>query len=89
MVVDRDEVIRNLRENVIEVTFEKINGEMRIMRCSLKPNLLPQTYATDIVEEKKFHKENPNVISAWDVVKGGWRSFRVDSVKYVQVIDAY
>ena len=32
-------------------------------------------------------KENPEVISAWDIQKGGWRSFRIDSVSYVQNVD--
>ena len=81
---DRDVILKDLREYVIEVHFTKVNGEDRVMRCTLRPDLLPQTYTTDITEEKKFHKENPAVISAWDVTKGGWRSFRIDSVKYVQ-----
>jgi hypothetical protein len=86
---ERDTILNDLRSNVIEVTFTKVNGDERLMRCTLMPNLLPPIYKSDITEEKKFHKENPNVISAWDVQSNGWRSFRVDSVQYVQVIDAY
>jgi hypothetical protein len=86
---ERDAILKDLRDNVIEVTFTKVSGDQRVMRCTLKPSLLPATYATEITEEKKHHKENPDVIAAWDVVKGGWRSFRVDSISYVQVIDAY
>jgi hypothetical protein len=89
MLLDRDTVLKDLRENVIEVTFNKVNGDQRLMRCTLKPNLLPESYQKDEIEEKKFHRENENVISAWDVQKSGWRSFRIDSVTYVQVIDNY
>ena len=81
---DRDTILKDLREYVIEVHFTKVNGEDRVMRCTLRPDLLPPTYSKDITEEKKFHAENTNVISAWDVTKGGWRSFRIDSVKFVQ-----
>ena len=83
----RDTILNDLREYVIEVTFTKVNGEQRIMRCTLRPELLPPGYAQDITEEKKFHNENPNVIAAWDVQAGGWRSFRVDSVSYVQNVN--
>lgn len=84
MVLDRDTILKDLRENVIEVTFNKVDGSQRIMRCTLMPNLLPETYKNDEAQEKEFHHTNPNVIAAWDVQKGGWRSFRIDSVQYVQ-----
>jgi len=84
---DRDTILKDLREYVIEVTFTKVNGEGRVMRCTLRPDLLPPGYSQDITEEKKFHNENPNVIAAWDVQKGGWRSFRVDSVSYLQNVN--
>jgi len=87
---DRDILLRDLRENVIEVTFTKVNGESRVMRCSLKPEVLPESYSlTEEPKERDFHSKNPNVISCWDVQSNGWRSFRIDSVKYVQVIDAF
>jgi hypothetical protein len=57
------------------------------MRCTLDPKFLPESYTQDADKERKFHIENPNVISAWDVQKGGWRSFRMDSVEYLQIID--
>ena len=88
-MLDRDTVLKDLREYVIEVSFDKVNGENRVMRCTLKPEMLPPNYLNESGEEKSFHRENPNVIAAWDVQKGGWRSFRIDSVKYLQVIDGY
>lgn len=89
---NRDEVLTDLRSHVVEVTFTKVNGDQRVMRCTLKQNLLPQSYVQDINEqtkEKEFHQTNANVIAAWDVQKGGWRSFRIDSVEYLQIIDGY
>lgn len=88
----RDTLLNDLRKNVIEVTFTKVNGEQRLMRCTLRPELLPASFRDSLEEqnsEKSFHNTNPDVIAAWDVQKGGWRSFRIDSVTYVQVIDNY
>jgi len=85
---DRDTILKDLRKYVIEVTFTKVNGENRVMRCTLRPELLPTRYAEeDFEKETNFHKENPEVISAWDIQKGGWRSFRIESVSYVQNVD--
>jgi hypothetical protein len=81
---DRDTILKDLRQSVIEVIFTKANGEQRIMHCSLRPELLPETYKQDITEERNFHQKNPEVIAAWDVQKGGWRSFRIDTIAYIQ-----
>lgn len=92
MMYQRDTLLKDLRSNVVEVSFTKVNGDNRVMRCTLMPRLLPETYVKSLdeqAEENKFHKENPNVIAAWDVQVGGWRSFRIDSVTYAQVIDGY
>lgn len=87
MKYDRDTVLKDLRKHVVEVTFTKVDGTTRTMRCSLDPTLLPPTYIEEQEKEQVFHKENPDVITAWDVQKGGWRSFRIDSVQYMQIID--
>jgi hypothetical protein len=83
----RDTILKDLREYVIEVHFNKVNGEERVMRCTLRPDMLPPQYKEEIQEEKDFHSKNQDVIAAWDVQKGGWRSFRIDSVKIIQNVD--
>jgi hypothetical protein len=60
------------------------------MRCTLLPKYLPASYSENIQEqetEKKFHAENTDVIAVWDLNNGGWRSFRIESVDYAQVLD--
>lgn len=92
MMYQRDTILKDLRENVLEVTFTKVNGEQRVMRCTLRNDLLPKTFVENVdeqKEEKEFHQNNPDTIACWDVQKGGWRSFRVDSVGYLQIIDGY
>lgn len=89
---NRDTILSDLRQHVVEVTFKKVDGTPRVMRCTLAPRHLPSTFNENVEEqnqEKDFHQKNVNVIAAWDVQKGGWRSFRVDSVEYLQVIDGY
>jgi hypothetical protein len=86
----RESLLQSLRANVVEVHFNKADGQSRIMKCTLKKNLLPESYQTSLEEqqeEKTFHQENPEVIAVWDIEKVGWRSFRIDSVYYVNLVD--
>lgn len=92
MMYSRDQLLSDLRENVIEVHFKKVNGEHRAMRCTLQERLLPPSYVnndSEKQEEKDFHGKNPEVLAVWDVQKNAWRSFRIESVNYCQVIDGY
>jgi len=82
-------IVRDLRTCVAEVTFTKVNGDTRVMRCTLKPDLLPPEYLAEEADEKRFHAMNNKTVRAWDVQINEWRSFRVESVSYFQVIDSY
>ena len=67
-------------ESIAIVTFTKKNGELRKMKCTLKPELLPPF---EDEEEPSGRKVNEEVLPVWDVEAEGWRSFRIDSVKEV------
>lgn len=89
---ERDKILHDLREHVVEVTFTKINGETRVMRCTLMPEHLPPSFNNNLEEqalEKEFHQKNSDTLAVWDIQKGGWRSFRIDSVAYIQIVDGY
>jgi hypothetical protein len=87
---NRDDILKDLKQAVVEVTFTKVNGERRVMRCTLDQRYMPVTkQQMDHVIEEHKKPENFEVIAAWDVEKGGWRSFRVDTVEYCQEISGY
>jgi len=88
----RDTLLKDLRHGVLDVTFTKVNGDERKMRCTLVPALLPESYRNSLEEqagEKTYHRDNPDIIACWDLENKGWRSFRIDSVIYTQAIDSY
>lgn len=81
MKMNRTEIKQQLQESVVEVTFTKVNGEQRIMTCTLKADILPPQIVTE--EKKKLKKSidvNEDVISVWDINAQGWRSFRIANV---------
>ena len=75
----------NLKQNVCEVTFNKVNGEQRVMTCTLKEDTLPPAKKDDPLTLKKVREINENVVSVWDVNAKGWRSFRVANVTNFEI----
>lgn len=89
-IYTRDTLLSDLRNNIIEVHFTKVNGQPRVMRCTLATRYLPESYVQNTQEqetEKKFHEQNTETLAVWDVQQKGWRSFKIDSVTYVQALD--
>lgn len=83
-VNERRHAIQNmLHEHVCEVTFTKVNGELRTMPCTLKPEAMP---AREVSEYHKTRLFNPDVLSVFCTDKGEWRSFRVANVQKVVVV---
>lgn len=75
-----NDLVNRLRGNVLVVTFEKVDGTTRTMQCTLKPEYLPEEYRN---KAPMLTETAPTAVSVWDVENGGWRSFRVDSVRSV------
>jgi hypothetical protein len=83
MNVSREQMIGFLHEGVCIVQFEKVNGDMRNMECTLDASLLPtvQEDKTQVAGFTPNKQVNEKVLAVWDVNAKGWRSFRIDSVK--------
>ena len=71
--MNRETLIKNLQKKTMRITFTKLNGEERVMDCSLQEHIIPPTDA-------KNRKENEEVLPVFDINKGEWRSFRIDSI---------
>jgi len=81
--VDRLELQKQLHKEILEVTFTKVNGEERIMNCTLIEGITPPI-TTVIKEDAPERKVNLDIMSVWDVDAKGWRSFRVENIKRVR-----
>ena len=60
------------------VEFTKKDGTRRIMRCTLKPELLPQVELTEGKKERKITATDN--IPVYDTEANGWRSFNIRSI---------
>jgi hypothetical protein len=77
--MNRELLIEALTKHECTVTFTKVNGETRVMPCTLKEDIVPK------VESKGTKKPNESVVSVWCLDKKEWRSFRLDNVVDLQI----
>lgn len=81
--MNRDELKNTLFSNTAVIEFMKADGTIRKMRCTLMEDALPAVNTEQ--PSKPARKENLDVLAVWDLENGGWRSFRLDSIKSITV----
>jgi hypothetical protein len=81
-MITRQDLTAALTQGICEVTFTKLNGEVRTMPCTLKAELLPVRAA--VTEQRAERKHNDAVMSAYCTDKNEWRSFRVENVTEIK-----
>lgn len=65
-----------LRHNRIKLTFIKLNGDIRVMYCTLTEDVIKDKFSVGA----KAKKSSDEILSVYDLENEGWRSFRWDSV---------
>lgn len=86
MTFTRESLIETLTNSIAEVTFTKINGEQRVMPCTLREDLMP-TVPSDIGSKSTVKRHViQDVLSVWCTDANGWRSFKIDLVTDVKVL---
>lgn len=84
MVFTKENLLDLLRNNVVTVTFTKVDGSERTMTCTLLGEYVPNTGSSTQLLQENSTRGDSN-ISVWDTEVKGWRSFRISSVKSVTV----
>ena len=70
-----------LRHNELIVTFNKINGDERVMNCTLDKTRLPESGVEKLTEEREG-----DTLVVWDTNQQAWRSFRYANVTNVTTV---
>ena len=84
MNLTQDNMLTALRESECEVTFTKVNGDTRVMKCTLNMDLIPQDKMPkgDNVPELRDGLDSIlKAIRVFDTGLEDWRSFKVETVK--------
>jgi hypothetical protein len=81
-----EKTLRRLKHGIVRVTFNKINGEERVMDCTLAEAHIPPADKKDTASQEKARKLNEEVTNVWDITAHGWRSFRNANVTAVKLL---
>lgn len=84
-MITKEVLKENLTNCIAKIVFNKADGSVREMLCTLMTDYLPPQN----VEESVRHlprKQNDNVLAVWDIDNKGWRSFHIDSITNIEYI---
>jgi hypothetical protein len=73
-----------LHKGTYDITFTKINGETRIMPCTLESSKLPPVVVKENATAQVEKVVKPDSLCVWCIDKQEWRSFRVMSVTNIK-----
>lgn len=76
----KNEIRELLTQTICNIKFEKTDGTIRNMQCTLMSSFLPDLDPKETLLPRPRRDENPNILAVFDTEKGDWRSFRVSSV---------
>jgi hypothetical protein len=82
----REEILDLLRKNVCEITFKKVNGDERIMPCTLQPDLLPEQNQKELTLETVRERKG-DAVSVWCTDQQAWRSFKLSNFISIRKIN--
>ena len=72
----RDQLVNQLMNETLVVTFRKLDGDQRVMTCTKSFDIIPEEHKPKTEKQPK-----QGTVTVWDVNAKGWRSFRYDRVK--------
>jgi hypothetical protein len=78
-----------LAHNVLVIDFTKLNGDKRVMTCTLREDMKPPATKDDTMSQKKVREISDKVVGVWDVNAKGWRSMRYERINAVDIVDEY
>lgn len=82
---EKAKLLEALQTGLVTVTFKKIDtGELRIMPCTLDPDVLKSNGITSTINYSPTEME---AFPVWSLDKDAWRSFRLDTVESWEVIN--
>lgn len=81
----KGEPIRELlRRRVVNITFTKKDGTSRVLRGTLNQKLIPESAAPKGTQTRP---DPEGVVRVFDLDIEQWRSFNVDSVSELEMLD--
>lgn len=75
MEFNMTDIVKELQQRVVTITFDKLDGTERVMNATLQEDVIPEVNGKSRATEKN--------LVVFDVDKQGWRTIVVDRIKAV------
>lgn len=75
MEFNMTDIVKELQQRVVTITFDKLDGTERVMNATLQEDVIPEVTGKSRATEKN--------LVVFDVDKQGWRTIVVDRIKAV------
>jgi hypothetical protein len=79
-MINRELVEKALRLHTVTVKFLKVGGDIRAMKCTLNPTIIPTPK-----KNARTITRNPDICRVWDIEASAWRSFHYDAIYSMDV----
>lgn len=74
-----EKLLEMLKEDILVVTFNKLDGDQRVMTCTKKYSFIPEEF-----HPKGETQTKPGLFNVYDVYAKGWRSFHYSRVTKIE-----
>jgi histidinol phosphatase-like enzyme len=75
----QDSLIERLHNDIVEITFDKVDGTRRVMKCTLDEAYIA-VHAESREKKENTRKPKEGLLVVFDTEKNDWRSMRVESI---------
>lgn len=77
---NRETLLELFRNGEVQMKFRKVDGGIRLLRGTLRGDMIPEQNETKSKRATRSAHANPALITVWDLDAEGWRSFYADCV---------
>ena len=74
-----NQINEQLRNGIVEITFDKVDGTRRVMQCTLDEDYI-KAHSESKEKSENTRAPKESVLVVFDTEKNDWRSMRVDSI---------
>jgi hypothetical protein len=67
-----------------KITFTKVDGTERVMKCTLEESKLPPVVIKEDAKPRK-QSDSTKALRVFDLEKGEWRSFTIKNIKRIEL----
>jgi hypothetical protein len=69
-----------LRNSIVEITFDKVDGTRRVMKCTQDPLYIDAHFAKSEKKTERTRESKEGLLIVFDTEKNDWRSIRTESI---------